>query len=339
MTPIKALFPSCLGAVFSAMAGTVAAQDVSLNYERLSSLEEPLAFEVGLATLVVNGVLDNSLIHDAEDGDASGAGFTGNLQIGALAQLPNRWRVGATWFGQYAASNVFDEESGDDYTDNAALSFGSVWGTAIAGNVSGAVRERTRRLRGAGNAALAFDDFLGGLGDVAAGYAGRFGPWTVAAAIDGDGNLDVGAMSQRPYGTSDYRVTLRAYSGEYAGAGRQFDTAGASVVGELIHGSTSFDAGGGYERFTSAGPDATRWYASAGVRRKTGALSLSLEGHYGRVEDSDEVSAALGVQYDVARGLSANLGVNHSRAEAAAGALRLVDTEETITVLSMRYSF
>ena len=324
-------------AAVMAMAGAAAAQDVSLNYERLSSLEEPLAVEIGTATLVLNGVLDSAV---TRDGGAGRAGLTGNVEIAVLAQLPNRWRVGATWFGQYTASDVFDDDAGGDHTDNAALTVGGVWGTALAGNVSGTVRERTRRLRGAGNAALAFDGFLGGLGDTGGGYAVRFGPWTVAAAADGDGNFDLGAMSQRPHGTRDYRLTLRGYSGEYgAGGGGRFDTVGTGVVGELIHGSTAFDAGVGYERFTSAGPDADRWYASAGIRGKAGALSLSLEGHYGRVEDSDEIAAALGVQYDIARGLSANLGVNRARLRAAVGGSTFANTDETRTALSMRYSF
>ena len=64
-----------------------------------------------------------------------------------------------------------------------------------------------------------------------------------------------------------------------------------------------------------------------------------LEGHYGRLAESDEVSAALGVQYDIARGLSANLGVNHANVAAAAGGVSIADTEETHTVLSLRYSF
>lgn len=324
------------------IAGAAAAQNVSLNYDRLSLLEEPLATEIGAVTLVMNGVLDSALTFDAEDSDANGAGFTGNVQIGAFAQLRNRWRVGATWFGQYAASDVPGDDSDEEYTDNIALSIGGVWGTVLAGNVSGTVREQTRRGRGAGNAALEFDDFLGGLGDTGVGYAGRFGPWTIATAVDGDGHVDLGAMSQRPHGTSDYRLTLRAYSADYAvPGGRSFDTSGVGIVGELIHGSTTIDAGVSYERFTSPGPGADRWFASSGIRTKSGTLSLSLEGHFGRIGASDEISAALGAQVDLARGLSVNFGVNHSRAEAgaAAGALRILDTEETKTVLSMRYSF
>ena len=344
MTSRNIMRPSALAAAAAAaltLAGAPAAQELPLNYERLSSLEEPLATEIDDLTLLLSGILDSGVTLHVRDDDAGGTGFVGNAQLAALVQLRSRLRVGLTYFGQYEDGDVFDADGDDGYSDNAALSVGSFWGTLMAGNVSGIVREQTRRLRGAGNAALAFDDFLGGLGEWSAGYVGRFGPWVIASAVDEDGNVDLGAMSQRPHGTMDYRLALRANAGEYAAAdgSRPFDTAAVGAVAELIYGSTLFDAGIGHERLMREGFDAGRWYVSAGVRRKTGALSLSVEGHFGQIEGSDEVSAALGVQYDVARGLSANLGVNHARSEAAAGGVRPVDTEESRTALSLRYSF
>ena len=100
-------------------------------------------------------------------------------------------------------------------------------------------------------------------------------------------------------------------------------------MGEVIYGSTSFDIGVGYERLSSNGPDTDRRYISLGVRGKTGVLGWSAEAHYGRIGGDDEISAALGAQYDIARGLSANLGLNHARAKADAGTFRIVDTRVT----------
>ena len=129
-----------------------AAQDFSLNYERLSSLEAPLATEVGDVTFVLTGLLDAPFVLDLDKGDDRNADFIGNFQISALAQLPNRWRVGLSYFGQYATDEPPGAKPGEKYEDNAALSIGGVWGTVMGGNVSGIVREQTRRLRGAGNA-------------------------------------------------------------------------------------------------------------------------------------------------------------------------------------------
>ncbi|MYH90669.1 MAG: hypothetical protein F4128_07725, partial [Gammaproteobacteria bacterium] len=138
---------SVLGAVIFVgvvMANTAAAQGVSLNYERLSSLEEPTAVQFGALTMRLNGLLDGAAIHDAErERDDVGGGLTANFQVTAASQMINRWRIRFTYFGQYTTDDL-DPELDDEYTDNAALSVGSVWGTLLAGNVSGVVREQTR---------------------------------------------------------------------------------------------------------------------------------------------------------------------------------------------------
>ena len=331
---------AALAAAGMAIAGGAAAQDISLNYERLSSMEEPLAAEIGGATFVLKGLVDAALIHDAEDGDTD-PGLTGNFQLGALTQLSNRWRVGLTYFGQYVTDETLSAPPDDRYTDRAALSVGGVWGTVAGGNVSGIVREGTRRRRGAGNAALAFDDALGGLAEWGGGYTGRFGPWVVGAAVDEDADFEIGATFRRPMDNTDYRLALRIGRGVHAAAdgSRDFDSTTIGAVGEVIYGSLSFDVGLGHERLASSGPDAERWYVSSGIRGKTGVFGWSVEAHYGRIEGEHEVSAALGAQYDLARGLSANLGLNHAKAKVDVGNTRLVDTRDTKAALSLRYSF
>ncbi len=324
-----------------AAASPGAAQTTVLNYESLSSIEEPLAVEVGDVTLTLTGLADVRLTRETEGDDDNNASLLGNFQVGAATQLPNRWRVGLSYFGQHASDPTSVFGTGKGYTDNAALSVGGYWGTVHAGNVSGVVREQTRRLRGAGNASLALDDALGVLEEESAGYTGRFGPWVVGAVIDKDGNPDLGAMFQRPSGNMDWRLSLRASEGQYTAAddSARFDTTAWGVVGEAIYGSTAYDAGLGHERFSSRQPDAERWFLSAGVRTKTGALTFSLEGHWGEIEGEEEVSAALGLQFDLARGLSANLGINHARAAAILGGMEFIDIESTTTALSLRYSF
>ena len=332
---------ACAVAAGMAPAGFAAAQDISLNYERLSSMEEPIAFEMGDVTVALTGLLDAPLSLDGEDGASVDAGLIGNAEVSALAQLQNRWRVSLTYFGQYVTDGAFASPPDDRYTDRAALSVGGVWGTVAGGNVSGIVREGTRRGRGAGNAALAFDDALGGLAEWGGGYTGRFGPWVVGAAVDEDADFEIGATFRRPMDNTDHRLTLRIGRGVYAAAdgSRSFDSTAIGAVGEVIYGSLSFDVGLGYERLASSGPDAERWYLSSGIRGKTGVFGWSVEAHYGRIEGEHEVSAALGARYDLARGLSANLGLNHAKAGVDVGDTRLLDTRDTKAVLSLRYSF
>ena len=328
-------------AAVAAVARLAAAQDIPLNYERLSSVEEPLAAEIGDITLTLKGLLDSPVALDFEDDEDASAGLIGNFQAGALVQLQNRWRVSAAYFGQYATDERFGSRPDKRYVDNVAFSGGSAWGTIAGGNVSGIVREQTRRRRGAGNGELEFDGALGGLAEWGGSYTVRFGPWVVSAVVDEDADFEAGATFRRPINDTDYRVTLRAGRGVYVpeNSPTEFHSTTVAAVGEVIFGSTSFDAGLGYESLSSGGPDAVRRYVSTGVRGKTGVLGWSLEAHYGRIQNDNEVSAALGAQYDIARGLSANLGLNHARARADAGAVRIVDTRETGGILSLRYTF
>ena len=127
-------------------------------------------------TLTLTGLVDAPLTVEFEDDEAVDSGLVGNFQTGALVQLRNRWRVSLSYFGQYASDEAFSSRPDRKYVDNVALSVGSAWGTVAGGNVSGVVREQTRRRRGAGNAALEFDDALGGLDEWGSGYTVRLGP-------------------------------------------------------------------------------------------------------------------------------------------------------------------
>lgn len=335
------------GAAAIAIAATASlaeAQDISINYERLSSMEEPLATEIGDVTLVLNGLIDTPVTLDLEEDNDAEAGFIGNMQVTALVQLQNRWRVNAAYFGQYETDEALNSATDENYTDNAAISVGGMWGAVVAGNVSGVVREGTRRRRGAGNGELEFDDVLGRHAEWGGGYTGRFGPWVIGAIVDEDSQFDVGATFQRPIDDTDYRLTARFSEGVHApgsprGGGPAFESTAIGAVGEVVYGSTTFDVGLGFERLSSRVADADRPYVSAGVHSKTDVISWSLGAHYGWVEGESESSYGLGVQYDVARGLSANLGLNHARAGTDSAGIRPTDTRDTRAVFSLRYSF
>ncbi len=333
-----------LAAVAAGLIGTcipAAAQTVSLNYDRLSSLEEPLATEIGDVTLLLNGLVDTPMSLNLENDGAADGGVVGNFQASASTQLPNRWRVNLAYFGQYTDDPELTVDMNDNFKDNLALSIGGVWGTVLGGNISGVVREQTRRLRGAGNAFLAFDDVFGKLDDWGGGYLGRFGPWVLGGVVDEEANFDLGAMFQRPLGNRDYRFTARYSEGVYTSAdgSSQFNTRAVGVVGELVYGSALFDIGAGYERFSAQGPDVEQWYISSGVRMKLGVLTWSLEGQYGQIESADKKAVAVGIQYDLARGLSANFGLNHENAKADIGYISFIDAKDTKAIFSLRYSF
>ena len=313
------------------------AQSVSLNYDTLSSLEEPLAFDLGDVTVELTGLVDIPVTFDIDstpDAQDIDIGFTSNFQVTAETQLSNRWTLGAAYFGQY-------DESANDYSDNVAAYVGTSWGTVIGGNVSGLVREETRRLRGAGNADLAFDSFYGGLDNWGGGYVGRFGPFRLSGVIDENGDFEIGSTFQRPIGQNDYRFSARFADSNFTSQDgtTTFDTTGGELVGELTFGSSVFDLGAGYERLESQAFDADRWFVSAGARTKIQSWTLSAEAHYGEVEGMSEKSAAVGVSHDIARGLSLNLGLNYEDANININGVNLHSTDEFKGIFSLRYSF
>ncbi len=322
------------------LAGSAMAQGVSLNYDRLAFIEEPLAVEVGDITFSASALFDVPLTFDLEEsgGDVTNIDLFGSFQVNVETQLANRWTVGASYFGEYLTG-----APGSDYVDRGAAFIGGSWGTFVVGNVSGLVREETRRLRGVGNGFLAFDDFLGGLSDVSFGYAGRFGPTRLSTIVDEDGNFEIGATFQRPIGNKDYRFTARYSDSESVGLDGliAFTSRGGAGVVEFIYGSSLFDLGVGYERLGLAGTsfDENRWYTSAGARHKVGGITVSAEGHYGELGGQSEVSAALGAALDIARGLSLNFGLNYSDADVDILAAQLISIEETKAIISLRYGF
>lgn len=309
---------------------------VDLNYDSLSSLEEPIAFELSDTTFSVTGLIDSALRYGDESEDDSF--ILGNFQIGAETQLPNSWTLGATYFGSYSSSDV---DSDDSYQDNAAVYLGGIWGTAAAGNVTGLVREQTRRARGVGNAELSFDDYLGQLGDYGVSYSGRFGPNVFMIATDDDGGYELGASYQRPLGNKDYRFSLRYRDSQYTPDNdiTVFDSRGVGFVSELTFGSTVLDFGLGVEQLSFNSLEADRTYASFGVSHKVGAWATSAEAHFGQIESQNERSYALGLRYDIARGLSLNLGVNYTDAIIDVGTIRLLNDSDTVGTASLRYSF
>lgn len=335
---MKKVFPNYIAIVPAVCFLSVSpASAQGLNYDNLSSLEEPLAFEIGKATLEVTGLVDVPVMLEVDksifNGDAD-VSFTANAQVSAEMRLGNRWDIGAIYFGQYS-------EQVDQYSDNVAGYVSTSWGTIIGGNVGGLAHENTRRRRGVGHAVLAFDDFYGQLARWGGGYQGRFGPVVASAIVDENGDFEIGAAFQRPIGNKDYRVTSRLRRSSYLAADglTELTSEGVGLVGELVYGSSLFDLGIGYERLDGALVDVDRLFVSAGAQHKVGSLSVSAAGHYGRLGATNEYSSAFGVGYDIARGISTNLGFNARKARLEQNGVSIVDEDEQTATASVRYSF
>lgn len=341
-----------LGAAMTMFASSnpVYAQVVDLNYDRLSSLEEPIAYEFANITVEVTGVADVPVL--AEYNNVTGGDqptidveFVGNFQVSAETQLANRWEVGVTYFGQYSTDpgRLFlgGPMGQDDYNDNVAGFVRTSFGTLIGGNTGNQVRELTRRQRGVGNAFLAYDDFYGQLSRWGGAYVGRFGPSQIGLAVDEDGNFEAGAVFQRPLRQRDLRFSGRVRKAAFTSADgtADFDTLGVGAVAELVYGSTIMDVGLGYENIDGPIFSFDRWFVSAGGQTQLGGLRLSSELHYGQADGEPEYAASVGAGYDISRGLSLNLGLNAQEASLTSDGVQVVETDQVSAVASARYSF
>ena len=339
--PLPILLAAALAAALCPTAGAAERTSGVSLHERLSTLEEPLAIEVGDLTFLATGAFDTPYTLEL-DGDSPyvGTGTFAEATVSARTQLANRWRVGVTWLARYADNAPDVEGPQGEYEDHLAMSVGGSWGLLHFGDVSRVIYQQTRRQYGAGYARLRLDDAFGKLDDLGAAYQVRLGPWLVGAATDEASNVDVGATFQRPSGVRDYRLTAR-YSDSVCRSpvGVLMDSKALSGVGEFIYGSTLVDFGAGVEQLSAPGANADRWYVSSGVRHKTGVLTWSIEGHAGRIASNPEKSVALGLQYDIARGLAVNFGINYAESSAIVGDAELVDIDGTQGVVSLRYGF
>lgn len=312
------------------------AQSLGLNPDNLSFFEEPLAFELFGATVNYNQLIDIPAVTAFNTDDTDIQPRT-NFQVNIERQLPNALTVGATYFGSY------DNKKDDEYEDRWAVYGSGVWGRLSGGKVNEATREATRRWRGTGNAELAFDNALGTLAedDLGAAYNLRVSAYTLNIGVDEDGNSDFGITYERPNKYVDIRLTGRLTNAQALSVDgiTMFDTTALGLVGQLEYGSYAFDIGLGYEHFDAAIAEGNRLFVSAGVHYKIRRLTLSAEGHIGTIDGDKETSAALGARYDLARGLSVNLGYNYANSEADIDGITIqsIDTSELIT--SLRYEF
>lgn len=314
----------------------VLAQSGGLNPDTLSFLEKPLAFEIFGATVNYNQLIDVPLVHDfnAKDTDIHPRS---NFQMNIERQMRNALTLGATYFGSH------DEKNANKHEDRWGAYVSGVWGRASGGEVNASVRVATRRWRGTGNAALEFDDVLGTLGedDFGAAYQLRISAFTLNAGADENGHSDFGITYERPNRTVDIRATGRFTNSEISSADGAtiFDTYAGSLTGQVEKGSFAADIGLGYEHFESTLANGVRMFISTGLHYKIRKLTLSAEGYWGEIDGDTEKSTAFGARYDLARGLSLNLGYNYANSDAAIDGVTIQSVDMSEVLGSLRYEF
>lgn len=323
------------------------AERFTLNYDRLSTIEGPIALEIGDITFTLSGSVDlESLTRTAEDVTMNN--LFGTVELSFNTQLPNRWRVQGLVLGEAStASNPRRIIDDFDYVKRLALFVSGTWGRFLVGDLHQLIQGDTRRISNAGDSYLYFDNFLGRLEQRNGGYRGRYGPWIVSAVFDQDSDFECGMVSQRPLGNKDFRFSLRAMKGTFEPSTKAgiYATQGIISVGEMIYGSTIFDISLGFEELIPITPQLggasvkTRTFLSQGVLTKRGVFSASFETYIGQFDGEREFSVAIGIQYDLARGLSANLGWNYWNTDSPYRSNEVSNDRDTEVTFSLQYDF
>ena len=321
--------------LLAALASPAHAEPPLINYDSLSFLEEPLAAEIGDVTISLRGVIDAPVTFNMHELRDSSSDFFAGLQWRAETQLDNAIRLRAT----YALE--FDSADDDKFDHKVTAEASSSYGKVSIGSVSDTLKHTMSRRLHAGNAELAHEEAFGTLREWAAAYLGTFGPFEVGAVVDQKANFEIGGVFQRPIGQTDIRLSARYGNGVFKPENTGLALDSHSVVGlaEVTYGSAMFDLGLGFENLSDNVVDANRVFVSGGVSSKYGALSLSAATQYGMIDGQDESSTSLGARYDIARGLSVNLGINHKHANVNVDGVQILDVNDTSSKLSLRYDF
>ena len=328
------------GCLLFTMPG-VAMADSQLGYDDFSFLEKPLAVEVGAATLSARVTADQSVEYDTiSDDDRYNSKVRADVRMDT--QLPNSWQVGVRYVGNF--DRLKDGGENQKYEDDFSVTVSDEIGTLSAGNVTGEVREKTRRMHPTGNADLDNDDFLGNLDESGGFYSVRLNSYTLSVTADKEGRAEGGISYERNLGKHNVFFSGRVRTGDTSedediqnvddntilnGEGKTY---GAAVVGSFTYGSFLMDSEAGYEvvDVDRGGDKNDHPFASVGMTYKDRRVTLSGQGAVGAYDKKDLRSASLGARYDLVRGMSVNLGVNYTYVDG---------NDKTEAISSIRYSF
>lgn len=295
--------------VFLALAViNVSVAQTLINYDRLSFFETPQRVEIGTGTLQLQGALDISY-RSENDGLAEFDSQQAEAFLRYETQLENDWDVGISYRINY------DTNRADSTVDELRIFARDQWGLLTVGNISSLLYDQSRRQLANGLLGVDRDNFTLPLDEY-----GVFYQWATAdtqwmLAVDNDVNIEAGVVFNKPIGRLDYKFSMRANSNENIDGDAQnvTESQGLAIVAQASIGRWTVDSQWMTEQvqLLDGSSELTLNTLSMGLHAKFNLLSLSLTGMQRDNELSDtERSLSLGVRYDIARGLSLNLGAN-----------------------------
>lgn len=304
--------------------------DSLINYDQLSFFETPLAYSIADGSLLLEGAVDVAY-QSENDGLAEYASQQFEGFLGYETQLANDWEVGASYRVNH------DTDRADNTTNELRLFARDQWGLISIGNVSTQLYDQARRRRASGLLGIDRDNFTLPLARDGVFYQWATPTTQLMATFDSDSNIEAGLVYKKPIGTIQYKLSARVNHTENESGDAQNvqQSQGGAIVAQITRGRWTLDSQLMTEQVKLVGglSEINLTTISAGAHSKFGRLSISLTGINRENELFDtERFYALGLGYDIARGLSINFGssINNSK---------LVPERFATYSASLRYQF
>ncbi len=283
-----------------------------LPYDSFSFFEAGLSREIGNATLRFNFLVDQAVIGNRpafyQDWKT-----TGQVSTSLETELSNGWNIGATYTG------IFVTGSGRDSDHLYAVFVDAPWGRLSTGRIDALIESSVTRKNRVGNATLTAGRGLGELDETGIQFVQTVNAYQIHFAVDENLDAQAALLFAAPVGVAAHSFGLRVGTGHLRKDNFLLatgETEGISGFYNYVLGSLSLGVEQGYQDVAIDGTVGTNTqrFASIGASYKRRRTSLSAE--VGRTDFLGQTrrSAAIGLRYDIARGLSGNVGLNYSDA-------------------------
>lgn len=300
--------------------GSLPAYAGGLNSDAITFFEKPFTYEAFDGVFELN---TNVAVGYQSQNNGNSKFDTHELVTlyGFYKQLDNGTETSITYFSDYA------NERNDAYEDLIRISAKDQWGEVIVGDVSSLIFERTNRFNGDNLIPnISNDQFSLPLDNYGVFYQWQTPATQWMIAVDKDANIEVGTRYYKPINGVEYVLSAHANHVENDRGDAQGVNASDSIAltAQAQRGRWIVDTQLLSEKLSLlSGNSITLKGFSGGIHYKGNRWQVSMNATE-RENELDDTERRIGIdaQYDVARGLSLNLGTNVFNTELLPNKLR-----------------
>jgi hypothetical protein len=288
------------------------------NVQASSTQTSNLAFTKPIAFQYKTGVIElsNSInlgIRSEENGDSTFDNHQVESQLSYATQLNNDWDLNVSYTANYA------NERFDSYQDVLRASVQDQWGEIVIGNISSIIYDRTRRQIAAGlldtNLSITRDSFTLPLKRTGLFYQWQNPNLQLMFALDRQANIEIGSRYYKILNGNEIVISSRLNNidNDIADAQGVSESQSYAIMFQLQRGRWVADLQYQQEKLSLlSSPDSLDLNTtSAGLNYSLNRWQWSVSAITKENELNDtEKTIAIGMQYDIARGLSLNFGAS-----------------------------